>query len=178
MGDPVLFPNPEAYDEIKVVAADNVEYQIGRGGGWRLLALVPSQQSRDAFASCQYHGSASGCYSGCNGRKSTTEVLDIVNYVIGRKKDDPVAEIAARLEQAESRCNTLQRSVNDLTKEKKAVDEKLAEAEKRTEGLRQQHDGLTGNYAGLEARGRKLELDIAKLRTALGDLRMKEILGG
>jgi hypothetical protein len=80
-----------------------------------------------------------------------------------------------------------------------AVNAKLAESDRQHQELKKNHEGLSRSLADVsrrlaeaeghssdwlrratehDAQKRKLETDIGKIRTAIGEIRMKEILGG
>lgn len=104
-------------------------------------------------------------------------VVRRARYLMRQDAESALAKLHLELEAA----NELRTAAYQRDRERERLD---AEQEKETKKLRTELQTARDNYAAvvrsreadLTAR-RKLETDIGKLRGALGDLRMKEILG-
>lgn len=104
------------------------------------------------------------------------EVGRITRYLLRRRCDSPVAAARAAIVVAEA-------SAARSALEAKEALEQLARVKERVEALtndleysRKSHQDKNDEIQAEKERNQRLERDIGKIRRALGDLRMKEIL--
>jgi len=154
--------------DVKVVSADEMKY--GASYGWRLLAVVPEVQPVQLT---ENESGSEGRFMNRLVHRETTKIW----YVLARDPHEVID--ALRSENAGWRTSGAERvkEKEEAEANLKAAEKKLALAQGELESVKKNHTTMHQSYIDATTAKRKMENDIAKLRTAIGDIRMKEILG-
>lgn len=163
-------PTYAKYKEVRVVG--EFELQRVTQEGWVLLAIVTEQQTTSTTEQVPN----SGQYGGTIGIQKTM-LQTITRYVVGRDEESALGAMKAEVLAAQEKARENSRALEDLAaseKKLKESKEQHAAAEGMLDKLREVREGEARQR---EQAVRKYERDIGKLRAALGDIRMKEILG-
>lgn len=159
---------------LKVVSASQLEEFSAQG--WRVLEGFNEEQDHVFLGSepKQVEDGNSYC-STVDTRRSV--VLSQRYYVLGRDETSVLADLNSKIAAANVQ-------VKDLTAKAKEQDDTLSQARREIDRLTnfvEARDLAAGRVAqerrGEQERMRKMEKDLGKLRAALGDLKMREILG-
>ncbi len=147
------------------------ESEVSYQNGWRLIAIVPWKGRKEFQEDLQ---DERGNYLR---RLTVWRDVESVRYVLAQDENETVA-IALRAEMIAK--NELREVKNDLG----AAQADLAKEKASAEKLKGQLTNWEANYRAVgtelssaQAAKRKMELDIGKLREALGTQRMREFLG-
>jgi hypothetical protein len=180
--------NPEE-SETRVIEAHELKELSKRG--WTLVAVIPHQivQIEDEpvpFESLQVeHQKRQGNYNGGfhPGQggvlyQKRAVVLQVSRYLVRRPKDATFEELADEAEKARSAAAHAEWEREAQSKVLKEATEKLLAGSKTIEKLEANERTQRSRLNTAETRNQKLEQDIAKIRTAVGELRMREILEG
>lgn len=105
------------------------------------------------------------------------EVGRITRYLLRRRCDSPVAAALARANEATKRADDADRARKKVLDEKHMTDGTIVHLQHEVESGRTYAGTLNDDLKAERERNQRLERDIAKIRKALGEIRMKEILG-
>lgn len=152
---------------------DTSEFNLTEmGAGWQLVAILDLQQM-----TVHRHG---GGYSN-NTHTEQAQVMTLKGALLCRTKNAAEADLARREQITAEVTNANHWKFDRLEDETKRTLEKnaetVAEAEERREDAIQARDTVQAALDAAEASKRKMEADLAKLRTAVGERVWKETLG-
>lgn len=97
--------------------------------------------------------------------------------IFRRRRDTIIEELQAKVDEWEAKERTARQELFDMGKQAKELAVRLAEAETTVTNRNGQLSQKQIEIQAERDRCKKMEVDIQKLRTALGELRMQEILG-
>jgi ribosomal protein S21 len=104
--------------------------------------------------------------------------VQVTKFLVGEPLESALEELVSQLEKEGTARGRAEREVADALTLTKKAEEESARLAKSHDVCSKDRDRFHGEVYELQAQKRKLEGDIGKLRVALGDLRMKEILEG
>lgn len=153
--------------------------------GWLLLAvleheeLVPVDEPIPVPEAQFERTKNGGSYSGTSPVTWRKQVLvRSQRFLVRQPVDAALADAQKRLADANDLLSLIQATKHGLANEKHVLTEKLADYDQRLTKSNQDYNRVHGMYQNAADRSRALEGDIGKIRTAIGDLRMREILEG
>jgi septal ring factor EnvC (AmiA/AmiB activator) len=140
--------------------------------GWRLVAIIHEQVVKQVYEETQPN------QNGYRTQITKNIVMDVARYLIGREKESVLDDVSKRADDAEAKKNTAESTVCELKRELTKIGTALNEQSSVVEKLKAGID--TRDKTVFEARKtiQKFEGDIGKIRSAIGEIRMKEILEG
>lgn len=161
---------------VAVVDEGQVEHYSMRG--YRLVEIIYSDYMEYALETTSDNENG---YNNSYGNKTHTVqkpmTLRKAKFVMVQSGDDAMAQKVAEVDHLQQRLLTAESAKRD-------AERKVEDATKKTEGLesdkRRLDEVIRGNnetISDFRKSNRKLEGDIGKIRAAVGDLKMKEIIG-
>lgn len=160
----------ERYQEYKVVLQHELQGETQRG--WKLVALLEETEYVMAMESEPTGG---GQYGTVSVQRAKPHVFH--RYLVGRDETSALTELTRRLEEKEVQQKETSAALAAARVTERDHDKLVAERDDLREKLQLGHEQHQGYQKLYQEKFRKYESDIAKLRAALGDIRMKEILG-
>lgn len=170
---------------------DGYELQGLTQRGWRVVETIITSEPIDIFvpmseadrqARGHYPNSGGTYYDGQgqvpNGMLRSKALGQICKYLIGQPMESALDLLVSQLEDAKALRAAAEAATAEAAKATKKAEEDLGRMTKSHEVCSADRDRHQKTVYELQEQKRKLEVDIGKLRIALGDLRMKEILGG
>lgn len=155
----------------KVVSSQEVE-SLSRQG-WYIVEI--RQQDRIENVSEQVALPTNNGYP-TQFNNSRSVVVSEPKFVMAQDGSSVLLETSAKLSAAEFKTRDLQLALSDLATKVTAMEKKTAEL---TASLQRSEESVTSsreNYYAERKLKAKMEEDIAKIRNAIGELKMKEIL--
>lgn len=113
-----------------------------------------------------------------SGMKRSKALGQVCKFLVGQPEKDALDELATQLDSEKNKRHQAEREFGEVAKVASKSEDDLAKLKLEMERCSEGKERLQNRVFELDDLRRKLELDIGKLRTALGDLRMKEILEG
>lgn len=104
------------------------------------------------------------------------EMGQITRYLVRRRADSPITLALERVNDATTRATQAEHEARQALARVKALEGDLEAMKKQNDYQRDRNNELLSEKRDEEDRNRRLEKDIAKIRQALGGIRMKEIL--
>lgn len=159
---------------LRVVRANELTNLTERG--WKLKQVLDETEIQHAD---EYVYVPDPRYGGQGIQQKTSAkpvVLSTHRYLVELDEGSTLAQAAEAAEQSRARQVAEQNRAFNLEKELKQTQETLKEQVKEFQDLSKWHAQLKQELQGEYSQRRKMEVDIGKLRTAIGDLRMREIL--
>jgi hypothetical protein len=160
----------ERYAEVKTVGEDDLP-NVTREG-WRLVAIVQEQTYVTAQETQPVGGGQFGTVMASRAMPSITN-----RYLVGRDETSALAESHRLRMEAEEKRGAAVMELKRHAEAAQAADKLAAQVTDLQDTLQRAEDRETHAARSYQERIRKYEIDIGKLRAALGDLRMTEILG-
>lgn len=151
------------------VTAEQLEWHSNKG--WFLVAMM--EETAIDYVTEQLP--QSGGYNPTNIKKPLT--LQVTRYLLGRKEESAVADLNAQVEQYRANEGTRAEALRKAKEQAADLERKLAGERGRKEEILALLQNRDTAMRVLNERNHKYEVDLGKVRQALGDLRMKEILG-
>jgi len=159
--------------------------------GWRIVESIITSEPIDLFVAMSDEEARArgqmlgGCgqtyYDGVGqvpfGMKRSKVLGQICKYLIGQPAESALEDLQVELDAMKEAVRLAETEAREASKATKTASEALARKTELHDALLKERDDLYARFYKLDAQRRTFELDIGKLRTALGDLRMKEILG-
>lgn len=165
-----LVPDAYEYDEITIVDAEDL-LPYTQMAGWKMLAVVNYTKvyadPRGPYETWYVNGEEHRNYP-------ASAVIDQPRYLLGRNQKERELDVALRTAQD---ANVKYR--DEAIAAKKGLEEAQRQVVLLEESLESHGAGLRvmeGNLTAEHGRLREMEEDIAKIRKAVGEDRMKEIL--
>jgi len=166
----------------KVISADALEHETR--AGWRLVRVITCDGPIRYMVKPAEQGTQANNWQHSFDQYAE-EVGTVTRFLVAKGRateaaelDEQIAALRAEKNTAEERCVVLtkdsEKMADTLGKTEKALDSEKALTTRLRTDLAEQATRL----AEQATRFRKMEADVAKLRTAIGALGMKEILGG
>jgi len=168
----ILIENPERFAEFQEVDGFNLLEETGHG--WVIIAVLNTQQIESRQVQVPYKDP-----NGYHQSAYQDEVFVVAKpkYLLGKTRDQVIEELRTDLKAAkdtkdhhEARARSLDTMVKDLGADICRQNEMAGKAEEDANKLKESMRGMSTSKL-------KMEGDIAKLRTALGEIKFKEILG-
>lgn len=163
------------HDVVKVV--DEMQVEPLTRAGWRLEEVLKEQHIETFEESTPIaSGSTSGgtYVSNYTGKKGF--VVSKVRYLMKQDGNKALAEMDAKLKEAEQISWNAQHGRQDAEKKAEALDIEAKQLRNTQENLMGRITAQQDQLNKAQGANRKLESDIAKIRSAVGELKMKEIL--
>lgn len=172
--------------EVVVVDAANLSQYLGdmaygHGRGWKLVAVL-EEEKLEHYNETQPNPefkSGQGEY-GSNVRLNQLQKVQKIKthkYLLGKSRDTVLEELQQKVLSSSSLATQLEQSKKLVEKKVTELEEKLASVSRERElayRINKEHsESLSKNREVIH----NMELDISKIRTAVGSDRMKEILG-
>lgn len=165
----MAMPQKQSY-VVKVVNEHEVE-SLTRSG-WRIREILPWQHVEpfSETASPLVNGFPQTTYATKGFLVSTNK------FVMEHNADSALAEMSEKLAKLEAEHAALQSAYANAGKDLFAAQETVRGLNNRIGYLTNDLDGARVDFQKERERNRKMENDIAKIRQAVGELKMKEIL--
>ena len=145
------------------------------GSGWSLVAIIELGCEHEV----QFHADPNNPY---NSRRTGRVPASMKAALLSRTKDAAEADRLRRAQIHEELTGRFEHAreqeVREATQAIDTFDKRIAELQKELTETETARVAAGVGWHNEELRRRKMEEDIAKLRVALGDLRMREIIGG
>jgi len=148
--------------------------------GWRLVAIV---QEQGYMMACEQVPNPNPTYGGTIGAQRAMPSLT-TRYVVGRDEESALAEVHRTVEMKDKKLAEALQETRELRVKAEGADKVERENSRLAEWLAKAQKDLHEVQAALvrerdlqREKLRKYETDLGKVRSALGDLRMAEILG-
>ena len=168
---PVFSEQFKEYDEF-VYTEDPFMIDVHANAGFALLAMIPVQRAEvvnirvpikvDSYVN--------------NETADAVEVVTNFSYLMGRKSNDRVSELSKKIAELGNKIMERDNQIDDLEKALKEEKEERHRLDKRVELKQSDVNILAQDNRNRADAMKKMEKDLGKIREAIGDLRMKEIL--
>lgn len=173
----ISFKYPD-YTETQIVAINTDTPELlftSFAPGWVLLEIFFAEVP---FLTYREEADPSQNWAGAPKLRVTTGALALKKpfAILGRKENSVIAELnsqVADMNMQLTEAKALRNRAEHLLEESKVM---LKERQEKVDSLTDRNNTVWRDYRAEQARMQKLEKDIAKIRTAIGELKMKEIL--
>lgn len=157
----------------RVVEGHEVE-QLTREG-WRIARVLPESKMELACESVPLMGP--GMNYPTNGQGTRGLVVGFHRFLMFKDEKSLIAEHAHEVKDLRSDVDHFRRSSEDALHNLKLREEELQKLKKYQESLEKTQNAAFDEASTERKAKQKMEQDIAKIRKAVGELKMKEILG-
>lgn len=179
------------YEIQKVISADEVEQATSEG--WRIIEVF-EVESAEAFHEDRVqefpvhihlggqdaYGLEQALRNGMGGVRHLTrfEKVKQVVFLVGKTKDTVVGDLKGQIGELEKTAIEHGQTVAGMEKEKGEAAERYTKLEGAVERMRESKDSYYDEKVKAGNRMREMEADISKIRHAIGEHKMNEILKG
>lgn len=160
----------------KVVGAEQLEVELN-GGQWRLVAVLEEEQMVsycDTAPNPAHNASTYGSVSNLTTTKH--EKCKIHRFLISQSKDDVLEEAMRLRSVAESKLQEAMSVQQELFQKNKQLEKLIQDLQTDRNRYETLYNGVRDDLDKKNITVRKMETDISKIRTAVGSVKMKEIL--
>lgn len=154
--------------EKKYISIGTFENPQWAGDGWELIQVTHRQR-------VEYFDSYDSC--GRSERRYSSPINEPV-FVMGKTKDTVLDEYRARQEELSSIINKLKHENKELNEKSSDFERSSKSYEASTKKYNELYFAEIKNKDEWANKAHRMEQDIAKIRSAIGEIRMNEILGG
>ena len=166
--------------ELKVVEGHELNF-VTQNGGWRLIQVLEEEKIDTATATepnPNYNPSMG--YSSSNPgptlQRSVPKKIKIHRYLLGKDKDSVFGDLQAKLDDALRRMTEAEKGELKVAGQVKDLLKETGEIQKKVDYNKGLYDGVREDLDNKNKVVLKMEQDIAKIRTAIGQDKMTEIL--
>lgn len=160
--------------KVRTCTGDELEYLTQTG--WELLD-TRDEERQEFGLSYSTQETAPGGYPQYVQKQGPPVLVKRPVFVLGFGRDEEMALLREDLRLAKQNFDDAAKIRETAMKEREAAVIRGEKAEAQVEQLKKDLDRKDANLVSTQARYRKLEADLAKLRTEIGDARWREILG-
>lgn len=167
----------------KVVDGYDLERSTERG--WRLVEILRESDvsvGTDEELHPQFvnHDYGSGSYYGGDEkvRLDKAHVVERSRFLLRKDPDSAIAEVVDEMDEMESRVSGMERERKAALERVGVVESQLGTLLRQVEEKNRQVERANTECAAARDQRLKIEADLAKVRQAVGELKMKEILAG
>jgi hypothetical protein len=155
----------------KVVEAQDLEWHTT--SGWKLEEVLRETRAEKHMESVPFMQSG-----GYVSRESQDKVMAVAvtRFLVSRRPDDPLMQKTQEAQHLNDALRNARLEVESAQNNIKAKDKELALAQKSLETANASVESYRTQYYAEQKLKQKMETDIAKVRQAVGELKMKEIL--
>lgn len=189
---PYIKEEKTKYEIQKVISAGELEQATSEG--WRIIesfeveGAEPFHEDRVQEFPVHIHLSGQDSYgleqalrNGMGGvvhhLKRFERVKQVV-FLVGKTKETAVGELKGQIKQLEEVAVAHEEVVAGMVKGKEEVAKRYAKLEEGVGRMRESQDSYYKQKIEAEKRAREMEADISKIRNAIGERQMNEILKG
>jgi hypothetical protein len=156
----------EKYVEVKVV--NKFALKEATREGWRLIAALAEETPN--------YEDVNGHSYTWNGHGTTPPIFKRLLFLVGRDLDATVADLAAERDRAQDYAKRMEDQAEERKKELVKAEKELKQALDAGEILMRAVETKDIEVKLLTEALRKMEIDMAKVRNAVGELKWKEIV--
>lgn len=172
------FHPSDIYSIVKTVEQHELESHTMQG--WRLIAVLQEQRvelaQRQEVNPHPNNGNNYQYNSIIN--LNAPQVVTRSVYLLGLDEHSSMSKVNNELHRCQAERSHVASKLIDLNEKYKETERKLANLTKTHQQVCGDNDAMVRGRAEQAAAIRKYEGDIAKIRAAIGELKMKEIIGG